>query len=233
MHEQPEETEDTPMKKSIFCPILASCLIVAVLSGCSANSDAFTPQTYSTDSRQISAIDIEVRDRPVYLTSTDGHEIVLAYAESAKERYDIAEADGTLRVTLAEGTKSWPDYVGVKPAEEDRILRIEVPHNALHTLRIQTTNAPVQLDPVTVQDTVSLATNGGDIRVDELDVGQSIALDVKNGNIEGSLAGQLADYRLTTQIKKGHTNLPESTQNGTTNLEVAANNGDISLEFAN
>lgn len=218
--------------KKMLCSVLASCLAVTLFSGCNANSDAFTLQTYSAHSQQIRTIDVEVRDRPVYITSTDGNEIVLTYAENSKECYDIEEEDSTLRVTLEEGTKTWPDYVGVKPAEQDRTLHIAVPENTLETLQIQTTNASVQLDPMTVQDAVSLASNGGDIRVDKLAAGQSITLDVKNGNIEGSLAGELTDYKLTTQIKKGHTDLPDSTQSGKIRLDVTANNGDIDLKFA-
>ena len=41
------------------------------------------------------------------------------------------------------------------------------------------------------------------------------------------------DFAIQTEIKKGETNLPESTDGGEKTLYAANNNGDVQIEFVN
>lgn len=220
--------------KKLFHLATALALIVFTLAGCGANdaAEAFTAQSYAVDAEDVRSIEVNVRDRAIQVASTTGSQIILDYSESSKERYDIEQDGDTLRVTLLEGTKQWTDYVGVKASKENRTMRIQVPESTLNSLSIQTTNEPVEVSTMRIEDRVRLSSNGGDVRVDGLEAGSSISLDVKDGNIEGTLAGALSDYRISTTIKKGQSDLPDTTDEGGIALDLSANNGDIKLRFA-
>lgn len=219
------------MKKTMLA---AAMLLISALAfaGCADGAaEEFVPHTYSADAQEIQSIEVDVRDRPIYVSAADGEEVRVDYAESPKERYDIAEESGALRISLAEGTKSWTDLISIKAPEADREIRITVPKDALSSLRVSTTNAPVRVFPIQVKEDVQLTSNGGDVEVEELGAGTSISMNVKNGNICGTLAGSRSEYRVSTEIKKGKTNLTDSTAQGDILLSLEANNGDITLGF--
>lgn len=67
--------------------------------------------------------------------------------------------------------------------------------------------------------------------VEDLSAGKSIAISVKDGNMEGTLAGSVSDYSITTTVRQGHSNVPESSEEGPIALELTAENGDINLQF--
>ena len=82
-----------------------------------------------------------------------------------------------------------------------------------------------------VTDSVSLASNGGNIRFAKLTVGREIALTAKNGDISGTVAGSYDDFAIRSAVKKGESNLPETKDGGEKSLNVSCNNGDISIAF--
>lgn len=217
--------------KRISCVAGAILLASFATIGCGTATEPFSKKTWTASAEDVRSIEVDVRDRPIYVTATDGGEVVMDYSENSKERYSIDDSNGTLHVVMTEDAKEWTDYVGTKPAETDREIRIQVPGDALDTLDVSTTNAAVRISPIEVRDSVSLASNGGDIVLDDLRAGQAIRLDVKNGNIVGTLAGSMRDYTISTTQKKGGSTLPESNAAGNVALDITANNGDIRLQF--
>ena len=60
----------------------------------------------------------------------------------------------------------------------------------------------------------------------------SISLNVKNGDINGSIIGGYDDFSIHCDIKKGNSNLP-NIDGGDKTLDVSCNNGDVNISFEN
>lgn len=82
-----------------------------------------------------------------------------------------------------------------------------------------------------VTGSISISSNGGDIAFGTLDVGNALTLDVKNGDISGTIAGSYDDFTIQSEIKKGESNLPDNKDGGEKTLHVSSNNGDVNIEF--
>lgn len=220
------------MKKAVSILILFVLSAVA-LTGCSNNAEPFEQKSYTADISQVQSIQIDVRDRTIEVTQSNDGQIHIVYSENSRERYEISVSDGHVLTMTAANKKEWTDYVGGKPADEDRRISLQVPNNLLDSLTISTTNENISLQPLTVSKDISLASNGGNITFDKLNAGNATILDAKNGNITGSISGRYEDYAITCEIKKGESNLPADKGKGTKRLQVNGNNGDIDIEFIN
>ncbi|HIS61915.1 MAG TPA: hypothetical protein IAC14_06665 [Candidatus Scybalomonas excrementigallinarum] len=64
-----------------------------------------------------------------------------------------------------------------------------------------------------------------------LDVGNSLSLTVKNGDIKGMVIGSYDDFIIQSDIKKGDSNLPDNKNGGEKTLNVSSNNGDVNIDF--
>ena len=64
-----------------------------------------------------------------------------------------------------------------------------------------------------------------------LNVGMSLSVAAKNGNIEGTVIGSYDDFAIQTEIKKGESNLPDNKTDGAKTLNVSSNHGDVNIEF--
>ena len=129
------------------------------------------------------------------------------------------------------GSKSWTDYIGGKPSAENRKISLQIPDTPLDTLAISTTNENISLPPLAVTGSISLSSNGGNITFDSLDVGETLNLIVKNGDISGTITGSYDDFDIQTEIKKGGSSLPDRKEGGEKTLQVSCNNGDVNVEF--
>ena len=127
--------------------------------------------------------------------------------------------------------KQWTDFIGTKPAIEDRTIRLYLPDGLLSSLKVTTTNEEIVLSPLSVAGSVALDSNGGDVRFDSVLVGAEASFAAKNGNIVGSLVGGWDDFSISCTVKKGESNLPESKPGGEKSLAVDCNNGDVAIEF--
>lgn len=127
--------------------------------------------------------------------------------------------------------KSWTDFIGVKPSDEYRKIQIRVPDNLISAFSANTTNENIQLSPLSFTDNISLNANGGDIVCEKINVGKSISLTAKNGNIRGTVLGGMDDFSITCTIKKGKSNLPAQKEGGEKTFSADCNNGDINVEF--
>ncbi|MBC8529823.1 DUF4097 family beta strand repeat protein [Christensenellaceae bacterium NSJ-44] len=214
------------MKKIIA---LACCLLLAaaLAPGCAAQT--FTAQHYTADPAQVKALRIDVRDRQIEVVPAQDGQITLTYSTSEKEGYEIAQQEGEL-VLSSRSDKQWQDYIGAKAPLEDRTIRIALPQEGLEGLTLSTTNADICL-PALAAGSLTLSNNNGNITFEKLQVGQSLALEVRDGDISGTLAGGFDDFAIATQVKKGECNLPEEKEGGDKSLLASANNGDITIDF--
>ena len=218
------------MKKMVS---LALCLglSLSLLSGCSDSSEPFAEKSYTPDA-QVREIRIAVEDREIAVSPSGDGQVHMQYAENSKEFYDISVSDdGVLTMTSA-SDKAWTDYVGVQ-SSDGKTIALQVPDAMLENLTISTTNEDITVSGLTVNGTMDLTCNGGQIAFENVGVGSALRLTGKNGDISGSVLGSMDDYSIQTEIKKGETNLPESTDGGEKTLYAANNNGDVQIEFGN
>lgn len=217
------------MKKivvSLICLILGT----ACLTGCTNNNEAFTQKNHTVDGEKITEVCIDVQDRQIEVTLSADSQIHIDYFENSKEFYNISVSDDHVLTMTAASDKDWTDYIGGKSPGSRKIL-LQLPDHLLATLELSTTNEDISLPALTVTDDLSLSSHGGDIIFDQLNVGNSIHINAKNGNISGTLIGSYDDYAISCDIKKGESNLPSSKDRGTKKLAVSNNNGNIDIEF--
>lgn len=217
--------------KRIAALLICLAAGVACLTGCTKNNEAFTQKSYTAESENISEVFVDVRDRQIEVTLSSDHQIHIDYFESSKEYYDISVSDGQTLTMTAQSDKEWTDYIGGKSDMDTRKISLQLPDDILTTLKVSTTNGNISLPALTVIDGLSLSAHGGNIVFDKLDVGKSIYLDAKNGDISGTIMGSYEDYTISCNVKKGESNLPSGKENGTKTLAVSNNNGDIDIEF--
>ena len=217
------------MKKLLFC--MAACAVLALcMMGCSSQQ-TFEEGSYSSAGEEVRAVTVDVSDREVLIGASADGQVRIEYSESEKEYYDISlSEEGELTMTLVLD-KQWTDFIGTKPAIEDRTIRLYLPDGLLSSLQVTTTNEEIVLTPLSVAESVALDSNGGDVRFDSVLVGAEASFAAKNGNIVGSLVGGWDDFSISCTVKKGESNLPESKPGGEKSLAVDCNNGDVAIEF--
>ena len=187
----------------------------------------FTPDT------QVNGINLDVRDREIEVVLSKDEQVHIQYSENSKEYYEISVSDGNLLTMVNASNKEWTDYIGGKPSAEDRKIVLQVPSALLDTVILSTTNEDVFLPVLAVTGSIDVSTNGGNITFENLDVGNTLTLTVKNGDISGTVAGSYDDFAIQSEIKKGDSNLPNNKESGKKMLNVTSNNGDINIEFLN
>ncbi len=217
--------------KRIISLILCLVLGSLVLAGCSDNSQTFTQHEYAADIAEIKDLSIDVRDREIEVSLSEDNKIHITYFESDKESYSIGVSDGNALTMTSASNKEWTDYVGGKTSAENRKITVQIPNALLCNLTLSTTNEDINLAALTVTGGVNITSNGGDISFENLDVGKALHLNGKNGDIFGTVIGGYDDFSITSEIKKGESNLPARKDSGEKTLNVSNNNGDINIEF--
>lgn len=219
------------MKKIIA---LALCFVMSsfALAGCSGESEPFKRKNFTPDT-QVNGINLDVRDREIEVVLSKDEQVHIQYSENSKEYYEISVSDGNLLTMVNASNKEWTDYIGGKPSAEDRKIVLQVPTALLDTVILSTTNEDVFLPVLAVTGSIDVSTNGGNITFENLDVGNTLTLTVKNGDISGTVAGSYDDFAIQSEIKKGDSNLPNNKESGKKMLNVTSNNGDINIEFLN
>lgn len=217
------------MKKLLFC--MAACAVLALcMTGCSSQQ-TFEEGSNSSAGEEVRAVTVDVSDREVLIGASADGQVRIEYSESEKEYYDISlSEEGGLTMTLV-FNRQWTDFIGTKPAIEDRTIRLYLPDGLLSSLKVTTTNEEIVLSPLSVAGSVALDSNGGDVRFERVLVGTEASFTAKNGNIAGSLVGGWDDFSISCTVKKGESNLPESKPGGEKSLAVDCNNGDVAIEF--
>lgn len=219
------------MKKTIS---LVSCLVLgsSILSGCSDSSEPFEGKSYTADT-QINEINFDVRDREIEVSLSEDEQVHIQYYENSKEYYDISVSDENVLTMVSASDKEWTDYIGVKPSAEDRKISLQIPNALLEDLALFTTNEDITLSALAVTGSINISSNGGNIAFGNLEVGENLTLNVKNGDISGTVVGSYDDFSIQSEIKKGESNLPDNKDDGEKTLKVSGNNGDVNIEFVN
>lgn len=217
--------------KRIIAFVLFFVLGVTILTGCSGSNEPFTQKDYTVDGEKVTGICIDVRDRQIEVVVSTDNQIHIKYYESSKEYYNISTSDdGVLAMATAEN-KGWTDYIGGKTAANYRKITLQIPVNLLTTLKLSTTNEDILLSALTVLGNVELACTGGNINFNKLDVGDTITINAKNGDISGTIIGSYDEYFITCNVKKGKSNLPAEKNDGEKTLNVSNNNGNVAISF--
>ncbi|MCD8117417.1 MAG: DUF4097 domain-containing protein [Oscillospiraceae bacterium] len=219
------------MKKII--PLILCLAASLALTGCAGEEQTalHTLRSYTAEGEQVTEISLDVRDRAIQISPSEDGQVHISYYASEQEYYDIdLSEDGCLTMT-AVSDKTWADYIGTKTDEAYRLIRLQVPDEQLEALTVATTNEDITLSPLTVEGSVTLTANGGNILLNGLDAVR-VSLNAKNGDISGILAGAYEEYAIACSIKKGDSNLPSEKDGQERTLIVNGNNGDISLDFA-
>lgn len=99
---------------------------------------------------------------------------------------------------------------------------------AQNTLKLTANDSSMRLDEAEGR-TVFCKTSYNNIRFTELS-GDDITLQASNGDVSGSIAGNLSDYQLSGHASDGKSNLPEK-NSGSKKLEVKTSYGDIDIQF--
>ena len=172
-----------------------------------------------------------MRDREIEVALSSDEQVYIQYSENSKEYYEIAVSDENVLTMTSASDKEWTDYIGGKASAEARKILLQIPDTLLENLTLSTTNENISLPALSVNGNVVISSNGGDIAFEHLNVGASLSLTVKNGNIDGTVIGSYDDFAIQTEIKKGDSNLPDNKTDGTKTLNVSSNNGDINIEF--
>ena len=219
------------MKKIIS---IVLCLILGsfILSGCSNNSEPFEEKSYTSDT-QIHEINLDVQDREIEVSLSEDEQVHIQYSENSKEYYDISVSDDNVLTMTSASDKQWTDYIGVKPAAEDRKISLQVPDALLENLTLSTTNEDITLSALAVIGSINISSNGGNIAFGNLDVGSALTLNVKDGDISGAIVGSYDDFSIQSAIKQGESNLPDHKDSGEKTLNVSSNNGNVNIEFVN
>lgn len=217
------------MKKIIA---LALCFIMSsfVLAGCSGESESFEEKSFTPDT-QVNGVDLDVRDREIEVVLSEDEQVHIQYSENSKEYYEISVSDGNVLTMVNASNKEWTDYIGGKPSAEDRKIVLQVPTALLDSIALSTTNEDISLPALTVTGSIDISANGGNITFETLDLGNTLALTVKNGDISGTVTGSYDDFAIQSEIKKGDSNLPGNKDSGNKTLQVSSNNGDVNIEF--
>ena len=141
---------------------------------------------------------------------SDEDKIYIDYYESEQEFFNITVSDDHTLTMSYDTEKQWTDYIGGNAHLQNRTIRLRIPQNLLSSLIIKTTNEDITLPSLTVIDSVSMYVNHGNIQFDTLAAGNTLSLETKNGNINGTILGSYADFTIESFAKKGENNLPES-----------------------
>lgn len=215
------------MKKLTAVLLALTGALLVALTGCSG--DTFTEKSYTAEGT-VTEIAIDVEDREVQIAASEDEAVHIRYFDGEKQYLAIAVSDGRMTVKLVYD-KDWTDYIGFKPAEKYRRIEMRIPDDTVVSLSVATTNEDIKVSPLTFPGSLTLGANGGNIALERVRVGTSVALKAKNGNITGSLCGGWDDFSIKCTIKKGDCNLPLSKDGGAKTLTADCNNGDIRIDF--
>ena len=219
------------MKKiaAIFLAAVGLAVLFA-FGGCSGE-EVFTEREYSSGDALVKSVSVDAEDREVSVIVSEDWQVHVSGWESEKEYYEIdLSQEGALTVTLRYN-KEWTDFIGTKPSAQYRKIVLAVPDQILSSLTVTTTNETIALGALSFAESVSLDSNGGDVRFERVSVGKSLCVTAKNGDIDGSVIGGWDDFSIACEIKKGDSNLPASKEGGQKSLTANCNNGDIHIEF--
>ena len=139
---------------SLLCLVMGCC----ALAGCSDNSQPFEEKSYTPDT-QVREIQLDVEDRSIEVALSPDNQVHIQYFENSKEYYQISVSDENVLTMTSASDKAWTDYIGGKPAAEDRRIRLEIPDGLLENVTLSTTNENITLPALTVAKALLVKTS--------------------------------------------------------------------------
>lgn len=218
------------MKKITALLFTLISVLAFSLAGCS-NGGTFTEKSYASGENEIEKVTVQVSDREVEVSPSEDDQIYVEYFDSEKEYLDISVSENKELVIDLVYDKDWTDFIGTKPSAEYRKIIIKIPNGLISSFSANTTNENIKVSALSVTQQVSLDSNGGDVVCERVNVGKSISLKAKNGNIQGTIVGGWDEFSISCTIKKGNCNLPLSKEGGDKAFSADCNNGDIDIDF--
>ncbi len=215
------------MKKIFAAMSAVLCVVIALLGGCE-NTDVFEQKEYVCDASEVANIILDLSSREVQVAPSPDGNIRIEYFESERQYYRIDTTADTLTMALVLD-KDVSDFFGKEPDLRYRTISVLLPQGALASLRIATSGENVSAAGVAADD-ISIQNNGGDIVLEQIDVGKTLDLSAKNGNISGSVLGGWDDFSISCTVKKGDCNLADKS-GGTKRLTIDCNNGDVDIDL--
>ena len=171
------------------------------MAGCSGKANLLRKKSFTPDTK-VNEINLDVRDREIEVTLSDDEQVHIQYSENSKEYYDISVSDGNVLTMVNANNKEWTDYIGGKPSTKDRKIVLQMPTTLLDTVTLSTTNEDISLPVLAVTGSIDISTNDGNITFESLDVGNTLTLTVKNGDISGMIGGRYEDFVIQSEVKK-------------------------------
>ena len=218
------------MKKFYVLLMAIVSVLVFALTGCS-DGGTFEAKTYQTELNAIESVSIQVTDRELNISASEDEQIHIEYFDSEKEYLEINISESNVLTVKLAFNKEWTDFIGTKPVAENRKINIKVPNNLLAKITASTTNENIKVAALSVTDSISLDSNGGNVICEQVNVNNAINLKAKDGNITGTVIGGWDDFAISCKIKKGDCNLPLNKESGEKSFTADCNNGDINIEF--
>lgn len=218
------------MKKLTTLLLALISVFVFALTSCS-NGDTFTKKSYSTGENEIDKVIVQVINRELEISASEDNQIYIDYFDREKEYLDISISENKELTIKLSFNQNWTDFIGSKPSLEYRKIKIKIPNNLITAFSASTTNENIIITALSFKEHGNFDTNGGNIICECVNVGKSINLNAKNGNITGSIIGGWDDFSICCTIKKGDCNLPELKEGGKKSFSANCNNGDIKIEF--
>ncbi len=216
----------------VFKAMIIVGILLFALTGCSED-EKFEAKAYQTEAGAINGVIIKVTDREINFSASKDDRIYVEYFDGEKEYLDIEVNENNELTIKLTSNKNWTDFIGVKPASENRKINIKVPNDLLAKITASTTNEAIKVTNLSVIDSINLDNNGGNIIFEQVKAGNEIKVKAKDGGITGTIIGSWDDFAISCTIKKGECNLPLSKNSGEKLFEADCNNGDINIEFVN
>lgn len=94
-------------------------------------------------------------------------------------------------------------------------------------------NGSIKCRNTVSEATIDLTTYNNTIALDSVDYGTKMICDNTNGDIEGTICGNIGDFSIEAYAKHGECNLPENLKSGDKILNLSTSNDDIDIEFIN
>lgn len=214
------------MKK--FTVFLLSLIGIILLSGCYDGGE-FTEKAYSNGG--IEKITVQAEDRELEISPSEDGLVYIDYFDGEKEYLDISVSQSKELTVKLIYNKIWTDFIGAKPSQKYRKIKIRVPDDLIVSLSASTTNENIRITALSVKESITLESNGGNILCERVSIGKTINLTAKNGNITGTVLGGWDDFSISCKIKKGDCNLPLNKENGEKSFTADCNNGNINIGF--
>lgn len=212
--------------KALFAAALTVLLSAFAFTACSAEEYEAASRDFSAE--EVKSITVDVTDRAVELSVSESGSIEIEYYKNSKEDYTFELEEGVL-VIRSVFDKDWTDFIGVNGGRDKQVIRIAVPDGALQDISVTAKNRDVRVGPLSVTGSCTFENNNGDVLFESLDVGVSLTVSTKKGDVEGTVVGSYDEFSIEASAE--HDCNLQNKEGGPKSLKLAANSGSVRVEL--